>query len=233
MGYRLSILFLVLFLSVMAACKKQDNYAVPNPPDHLPALDVINATADTLDYFINGTRQNNASDIYPGGATNYLAALFGTGNYSFKKAGSPITLFQKSLTLDTATSYSLFVCGESADKVFILTDDFSSAAGIDTMANTAAVRFVNASPNASPLNIIVNTGTTINLQNLAFKGVSNFYPVKDTINEVKILSGGTLLKDTTITPIGGQVFTLFTKGTPGGKGNAAFGAVLIANAVLQ
>src|ERR1700756_3965709 len=107
MNYRLSILFLVLILCGLAACQK--NPVVPSPPAFPPALNVVNATADTLDYFINGTRQNNFSDIYTSGATNYLQVLFGTGSYSFKKAGSQITLFKQSFTLDTATFYSLFV----------------------------------------------------------------------------------------------------------------------------
>jgi len=229
MNYRLSILFSLLILCSLAACKQ--NYAVPNPPTNPPALNVVNATTDTLDYFINGTRQNNTSDIYPGGATYYLKVLFGTGNYSFKKAGSQVTLFSHSFTLDTATYYSLFVCGETSDKTFLLRDNYASAtAAIDTSLTKAAVRFVNASPNAGALSIMVSIGSTVNLQSLAFQSASTFYALKDTVNDVKIYSGSTLLKDTTIMPIGGQIYTMFTKGDPKVAGKGSFSAVLIANA---
>src|ERR1700741_2672819 len=108
MNFRLSILFFVLVLCSMAACKQQNN-VVPTPPADPPILNVVNATTDTLDYFINGNRQNNYSDIYQDGATNSLYSVFGTANYSFKKAGSQVVLFKQSYTLDTATFYSLFV----------------------------------------------------------------------------------------------------------------------------
>jgi hypothetical protein len=234
MNYRLSILFFVLVVCSFAACKKQ-NYAVPNPPSFPPALDVVNATADTLDYFINGTRQNNYSDIYPNGATDYLNVLFGTQSYSFKKAGSQITLFKQSYTLDTASNgyffYSLFVCGESSANTFLTPDNLSQAAGVDTLANTAAVRFVNASPNAGNLDVVVSIGTSLSITNCAFKSVSSFKGLRDTVNDIKVYASGTtqLLKDTSVTFYSGQAYTLFSKGTPGGKGGAAFGLVVISS----
>lgn len=220
----------------MAACKKQDNYAVPNPPAFPPILDVVNATSDTLDYFINGTRQNNFSDIYANGATNYAFVLFGTANYSFKKAGNPVTLFKQSLTLDTATFYSLFVCGESADKTFLITDNLGQTTAIDKLNNMAAVRFVNASPNAGSLDVKVSVGTSLTFAGYDYKSVSSFRALRDTVDSVKVYAAGTtqLLKDTVITPISGQAYTLFSKGTPGSRGAKAFGLVLISsNAVVN
>jgi len=232
MNYRRSIIFSLLVLCGLSACKQ--NYAVPNPPGHPPALDVINATADTLDYFINGTRQNNTSDIYPNGATGYAGVLFGTGSYSYKRAGYPAVLFKQSLTLDTSKIYSIFVCGTSSDKIFLNTDDFSPVVAIDTMTGKAALRFVNASPNAGNINFVVTAGKAVtNQTGCAFQYVSPFMPLKDTLNDVKVYSTSplTLLKDTTISLIGGQIYTLFSKGTPGGRGGNAFGVVLITNPV--
>lgn len=233
MNYRLSIIFCLLVLCGLSACKQ--NYAVPNPPGHPPGLDVINATADTLDYFINGTRQNNTSDIYPNGATGYASVLFGTGSYSYKRAGYPAVLFKQTLTLDTAKIYSLFVCGTSSDKIFLNTDDFSPVVAIDTMAGKAALRFVNASPGAGNINFVVTAGKTVtNQTGCAFQYVSPFMALKDTVSDVKVYATGTLtlLKDTTITLISGQNYTLFSKGAPGGRGAGAFGVVLITNPVI-
>jgi hypothetical protein len=225
MNYRLPILFFLIALTTLVACKK--NYIVANTPAHPPGLNVINATADSLDFFINGTRQNIAADITPGGATYYLSVLFGTGNYSFKKAGSVVTLFSMPETLDTAADYTLFVCGESADKSFIQQDFIPD----DTVTNTSAVRFVNASPNAGAINIAVSQGTSVSLTNCAFKYISNFLAIKDTINEVKVYntSTGAALLDTTFTFLNGETYTLFTQGTPGGKGNSAFSMVQLVN----
>jgi len=227
MNYRLLILFFLIGLTVLGACKK--SYIVANTPTNPPKLNVINATADTLDYFINGARQNNQADITPGGATYYMSVLFGTGNYSFKKAGSTATLFGTSLTLDTGVNayYTLFVCGESAAKTFSEQYNISDSTAI----NTSAVRFVNASPNAGAINITVSKGTSVSLTNCAFKYVSNYIAIKDTVNEVKVYntSTGTALLDTTFTFINGESYTLFTQGTPGGKGNSAFSMVQLVN----
>lgn len=230
MYYRLSILFFVIIICGMAACKQ--DYAVPAAPKDPPYLDVVNATADTVDYFINGTRQNNTSDIYPNGAGGYLAAYFGTANYSVKKAGLPATLFKQSLTLDTAKFYSYFICGESADKTFSITDDFSTATSTDSLS-IANVRFVNASPDAGAVDIVVNNGSKVNLKNIAYKGVSKFYALQDTITEVKVYATGTTtpLVDTKFSLIGSKVYTIFTTGTVGGKNNAAFNAIMIPNTI--
>jgi hypothetical protein len=232
MNYRLSFLLLILFLCSLAACKPSDNYIVPASTRQPPALNVINATADTLDYFINGTRQNNYSDIYVNGATNYLYALFGTGSYSFKKAGSQVTLFKQQYTLDTTTFYSIFVCGETSDKTFMVTpaDNIPQAVGIDTVANTAAVRFVNASPNAGSLNVVF-TNTSVSLTSCPFKYVSSFFGLKDTVIDVKVYQTGStqVLKDTSISLFSGQAYTLFSKGTPNALGGKAFGLVLVSS----
>ena len=217
-------MFFLIGLAALAACKK--SYTVPNTPAFPPQLNVVNATADTLDYFINGTRQNFAADITPGGATYYLSVLFGTGNYSFKKAGSTVTLFSMPETLDTAANYTLFVCGETANKSFIQQDILP-----DTVpSNFSAVRFVNASPNAGAVDIFVSVGTNVTLKNCAFKYVSNYMAIKDTVNTVQVYAAGTstMLFSTTFTPISGPYpYTLFTQGTPNAKGNSAFSMVQI------
>jgi hypothetical protein len=227
MNHRLFILCFLLALTVLAACKK--NYDVANTPVDPPYLNVVNATADTLDYFINGTRQNNQADITPGGATYYLSVLFGAGNYSFKKAGSSVTLFSTSYTLDTAANYTLFVCGETVGDAFIQQDNITQLTN-NSYSDSSAVRFVNASPKAGTINFAVSVGTLATINTCAFKYTSNFMPIKDTVNEIKVTSStGAQLLDTTFTFISGESYTVFTKGMPGGKGNSAFSMVQFVN----
>jgi len=48
-------------------------------------LNVTNASTDTLNYYLNGTRVNNASSIYPLGSSGYIGVAVGQQNYQFKK----------------------------------------------------------------------------------------------------------------------------------------------------
>jgi hypothetical protein len=218
MNSRLSTLcFLALIIMAFAACNNSKSYILPNPPKDPPGLNVVNATNDTLDFFMNGVRQNDQSDIYPDGATYYLPVTFGTANYSFKKVTNPvntITLFTISKSLDTLADYSLFVCGETADKVFWVNDAFPQIPSGDTLA----IRFVNASPsiaaNITAVDIVVNKGpvTVGTIKNSAFQAVSPYMATVDTVNEVKVYATGTtnLLADTTFTPAPGESYTFFT-----------------------
>src|SRR5476649_2415028 len=87
-------------------------------------LNVVNASADTLNFYGDGTRVNNGSNLYPDGSLGYLTVTSGAQSYQFKKAGNPNALVDVPLILDASTLnlqklYSLFIAGETADKVFL------------------------------------------------------------------------------------------------------------------
>ena len=50
-------------------------------------VNVVNAGTDTLNFYLNGTRQNNASSLFPGGQFFYISEPSGSQNYQFKKSG--------------------------------------------------------------------------------------------------------------------------------------------------
>jgi len=205
---------------------------MPLPVNPSTYLNVTNATADTLNYFINGTRQNDLSAIYPGGSTYYMYVVSGTQNYSFKKQGSSAVLFSTTYKLDTAVRYSIFIGGESADKTFLVADQLVN----DTISNTAAVRFVHAAPAIEPLDFKINTGDTVYLKNYAFKSASPFMlATASTItpDTIRVYQSGTTtpIVDTTFLLEPGESYTIFAKGVLNGKGNAAFGVVLLTNTV--
>ena len=115
MNIKIQFLLLFILLTGLSACQKaSDLVTVPLTS----SVNVINAGADTLNFYQNGTRINNLSSFYPGGSLGYLAVTAGTQNYQFKKAGHPDALIDLPLTLAAKKQYSLFVAGQSADKVF-------------------------------------------------------------------------------------------------------------------
>lgn len=226
------LFLLIIGFFVLSSCKNKD-YPLPTPL--VTALTVVNATPDTINFFVNNTRQNNLSNLYSGGATGYLPVIVGTQNYEFKKAGGPNVLFTDQFTLDTSTYYSLFVGAGSAADAFLTVDNLANADTLlahDATFTTAAVRFVNASPSVGMLDVTEDKGDTLNIKNSAFKYVSRYVLLKGgTTKELKVfLSGSTTPKiDTLLVLQSGLIYTIFTKGTLNGTGNAAFSVGLITN----
>jgi len=176
-------LFTLLFFAVITgflSCKNKD---LPPPVGATTRLNVLNATGDTIKFFINGTRQNNFTPIYIGGTTGYLSVLAGEQTYRFSKSneGFP-TLFTTTYNLADSTYYSIFVGGEAANQAFKIKDPIDSLLAViatDTLATTsvnAFVRYVNATPGTDKFDVTVGGGDTVNLKGYGFGSWSVFKP---------------------------------------------------------
>ncbi|TSD66054.1 DUF4397 domain-containing protein [Inquilinus sp. KBS0705] len=222
MNSKLPVIIVLVLALGFAACKKNDD--VPADDNGLVTdLNVVNATADTLNFYINGTRINNTSSLYPQGASGYIGVPYGQQNYQFRRIGSPIVLFTKALTLDTLQSYTLFLAGTTDENTLLTIDTIKSN------DKTARVRFVNTTPDIGALDVTV--GDTVKFKARAFKTATVFLNVNAGTKRVRIYKAGTatLLSDETrILDVGG-VYTLFTKGRTGGSGDAKFGTGLNVN----
>jgi hypothetical protein len=226
----LSLLFLTIITGLLS-CKDKDLVPASSPTT---PVNVINATTDTINFYVNGTRQNDLSNIYPSGAIGYLNIATGSQTYQVKKSRTGILLFDLPYKLDTSTYYSIFVAGETADKAFLTVDSLSAAGAkldSDATSTTCMIRFVNAAPTVGSLNVNVGKGDTVNLTNCAFKYAGSFTQIKQGQKEVKIyLAGSSIPKiDTTLTLTAGSIYTLFTQGKTTGTGTGVFSVSLIIN----
>jgi hypothetical protein len=224
-----ALVFLFFIISVeLLSCKNKD---IPPPAAPSAGLIVVNGTGDTLNYYLHGTRQNNTSFIYPGGATVYTAAEAGAQNYSFEKEARPQVLFNAAFTLDSGQFYSMFVAEPSAAYTFLI-PDLINVAGNEVSDTTAAIRFVNASPNAGTLSFTINTGDTVSFKNSAFKSYSPFMPVQIIADTIKVYQNGGAkpVVDTAVLLEASTIYTVFTytKGASN-TGNTAFHISLITN----
>jgi len=212
MSYRLSIFLFAIVIIGIISCKNNDEVF---KTISTVQLNVVNASADTLNYYLNGTRQNNSSSLFPGGQTLYLTEPAGTQTYQFKKAGASSILFGVPLTL-TGLANTLYVTGESAGQAFSTIDTLIVDSAL------VAVRFVNASPDAG--NLSVTVGDTVKFRSRAYKTSSVFLPTGSGQKEVKVYLTGssTPMIDTTITMNPFSGYTLFSRGLVNGKGNSAF-----------
>lgn len=237
-NYMRTRLFTLLFLVVITgflSCKDKD---LPPPVGAKDSLNVINATADTIKFFINGTRQNNFSPIFIGGATGYVPVLAGEQSYRFSKSneGFP-TLFTTTFNLELHHYYSIFVGGETANLAFKIIDPLDSLLNViatDTTTTTnvnAFVRYVNATPGTDKFDVTVGGGDTVNLKGYAFGTWSTFKPFISGTKHVRVYlnSSGALQLDTPIIFTAGIGYTLFTHGQLAGKGGNAFAVGVIPN----
>lgn len=219
MNSRALLLYLVAIIIGISSCKKGN--ADIAPVVETTYLNVINAGADTLNFYQNGTRLNNTSNLYPMGALGYINVSVGLQNYQLKKAGNPNTLVNLSLKLDTPKIYTLFVAGQTADKTFLLDDVFTAD------STGAEIRIVNASPIAGTIDVTIGDVTH---KNIAFKSATSFFHVSSGKNMLTITQTGSstpLVTPGLLTLVTGTYYTVYTKGVLNGKGNEAFGARIL------
>jgi len=239
MNIRVYILLFFALVTGLLACNNKD---LPQPTVAIANLAVVNATADTLNFLVNNSRQNSFSGIYPAGAYG-LYTPAGSQNYEIKKERSAVNLFTGTYSLSDTSKHiytSFFIAGESADKTFFTTDAIDSALTVyakDTLrADTIAMmRFVHASYTSGPLHVVFDKGDTINIANAAYKYKSQYYKVYEGTRTIKIYPAGgstKLLLDTTLILQSGAVYTLFAKGILNAKGDNAFGVGLMTNGTI-
>jgi len=223
--------FALLFFAVLTGFMSCKNKDVPPATPLQAYLNVVNVSQDTIKYYINGTRQNNASNLFVGGSTSYLGVISGNQNYKFSKGNGDFgTLFTTTYDLVDSVNYSLFVAGTTPDKSFLVADPLLMAYNIlaadttDTLGTQSTIRFVNASPDAGLLNVTVGAGDTVNVNNAAFKYAGPYMLFTSGLKEVKVYQAGSTIPkiDIMITFQALSRITLFTKGLVNGKGTSAF-----------
>jgi hypothetical protein len=199
MYIRLLALFVVCVIGFEACNKTNDPPPVVNLAD---SLVVVNASADTVNIYKNGTRLNNNSNLYPGGSTLYYYVASGDQSYQVKKPFNPATstvqtLFSIPLTLRPHNYYSLFIAGETSDKAFQVIDSLQK----DTVAaGKCYVRFINATPSTGNLDLTIGGQK---FSNQVFKAQANFTQIDTgTLVPVVIYQSGSA------TPVVSETYTL-------------------------
>ena len=222
-----NLLPLIILCIAVVSCKNNDNVI---PVTQATSLTIINASADTLNYYLNGTRQNNTSALFPTGVLINQSVPAGMENYQFKKYGTANVLFSKVLTLkynsnaSVTVSNSLYIYGESSTQNFTLLNDTLVT---NTGTNVATIRFTNASPDAGAITAsigIANSANTISFNNIAFTKTTSFSAISSGLNELKVYvaNNPTPKIDTTLNIQPNSVNTIFTKGLLNGSGSAVF-----------
>ncbi len=170
---RVQITLIVLIsLIVISSCKKEEIKTTP-----LTSLTVGN-------FKINGKSAKLGSNATTIGNLNtngtQMALVAGENNLYFWPTGDSLNPYYvspvKFNTLDREV-YSVFLCGDTLTQrgeAVIIKEDIPYRTD-----STAGIRFINLSPNSTPLNITLSTSTTVNeVSNLAYKSYTEYksYP---------------------------------------------------------
>lgn len=232
---RLLALLSIVFILGLSSCKKNNDAPVSTKRD---SLMMINASADTVNLYLNGTRLNNNSDLSPGIAAGYYSAPFGAQAFQVKKKFNPITsivqpLFTVTYPADGHPYHSLFIVDETQANAFFTVDTLAFV--VDSA--TCYVRFVNASTDAGNLDFTAN-GTKFS--NQAFKTGSGFKQVAvststDTPAVINVYHTGqtTPIIKESYQLISGQAYTFWTQGKLNGTGNLIFSLGAAVNSIYQ
>lgn len=222
MNFKVPVLVVIVLSLGFVSCKKGDD-TLSTSVTRTTTLNVVNATTDTLNYYLNGSRVNTTSSLYPFGYTGYLDVNYADQKYQFKHLGNTDVLFNLVLALDTNKVYSLFVAGRAEEHTFTTLDTLIS----DTNGK-AKIRFVNASPDAGNLDVLIDS---LKLNMRPYKSATVFVPIGVGIKHVQIFQSGstTAISDSTRTFVTGRVYTLFSRGSITGTGGQKFGTGLVVN----
>lgn len=220
----IGLLAAVLFL--LASCLKDEPTVTTT---QTVSVNVVNATTvNAINFYLNGTRQNSVTGIYPLAANGYTALPLGNQVLAFKRLfnnqnfENADTLFTLPVRLDTLKSsdqrYSIFAGGFTRSTAFMVKDTIVS----DT--KNAKIRFVVASPEVTGMRVFMND--TLRFTSSAFKSVSTFKAVGNGQKVIKIFNGSstTPIYTATVTLVANNVYTLFTAGNA-----TTFKAGLISN----
>jgi hypothetical protein len=230
----------ILIVVAMAAwsCGKYND--VPDAAGDVSQLNVINAVTDirAIDLYLNGTRQNNTSAIYLFNSSGYLSVPTGEQQYQFKSDTDRSVLADIKLNpVKADSSYTMLLTGQQSRNnltTIFISDYFPVDSS--TPGTNAQIRFVQASPGATPYDILIGdtlsaTKTvydTVSFKNKLFKAVTPFKLVKAGTKTIKIIATGTtkILYNATAIIQPGSYYTLYTEGLPTGTGLSAFGAAI-------
>ncbi|QXV67275.1 DUF4397 domain-containing protein [Mucilaginibacter achroorhodeus] len=162
---RTLIAVIVAISAFITACKKGDDSTGIR---QTTTVNLVNATVDTVNVYVNGSRVNTTNFLYPLGSSGPINTLVGLQNYQARKAGRPDVLFNVPLALDSGKRYSFYIAGNSAEQAFAFVDTLSSAA-----KDTLLVRVAHTSPSVG--NVDVTVGDTLAFTNISFKSISPYF----------------------------------------------------------
>jgi Domain of unknown function (DUF4397) len=185
-----------LLALTLASCVKSTGVTQSKP---LAGLEVIDASPDApqLNFFL-GTTEINQTTLGLGDFTYYFSAYAGVNTAGFYQAGTSTAIAQSNITLAATTYYTLFLANVKATPDFIFLKDSVYNPG----SGNTAIRFVDASPDAPAVDLVIKGGTKI-VQNYTYKNASAFIQIplnEFGVDTLQVVQTGTSTVLATVPP---------------------------------
>ena len=196
-----------LFLS---SCSKTNGNYVSKTPVTGIALIQASPDAPPLDVFINNALVTSTPINY-GQSFGYTTFDAGSDAIRLTNHATLKTILADTVQFNQNTTYSLFIANTANNpQFFLLTDTLAEPA-----TGNASVRFVDLSPDAPAVDLVIKSGATI-ASNRIFKGYSSFAPLAGNTFytfEVHLAGTVTVLASTASIKINaGSVYTIWFHG---------------------
>jgi hypothetical protein len=200
---------------VLSSCLKTSGNYTPPMPVTTVAITQASPDEPALDVFINGIRVNQSAVTF-GLSSAYIPVNAGKNSIAFNNDATLSIVRADTINLLQNTNYSLFLVNTvSQPGILLLTDTLNKPS-----AGNAAIRFINLSPDAQSVDLVVKGGATL-VSNRSFKGYSSFLPIQVNTGytfEVHKAGSGTVLATLpNINLTTGGLYTIWFHGLAGGS----------------
>ncbi|WP_432709089.1 DUF4397 domain-containing protein [Pedobacter sp.] len=202
--------FGLLFTLAFSSCKKDKETDKTAPESGTSFISIVNASPGlaTYNFYMDDVKMNPAA-LPLGGSVPYVQVKSATYASKFTSAGTTESLLSKSITLNSNGTYTYFLTGRAGQLDGILSKD--EIAGVITQG---AIRFVNLSPDANALDLVISGGTTV-IANQFYKSISAFValaPAKYTLNVVDKSTGQVKTSIPNVEVAAGKYYTVLVRG---------------------
>lgn len=223
------VLAAMLLITVLASSCSDDDDDVVVP--QAAYVSVINALAGSqpLDFFLDENQTNNNGIRY-GDGRDYISAFTGERRVTFRETGSVQSILTDTVTLENEEYYSLFLAG-AIDKpeLIFLHDTITQPA-----RGNAAVRFVNLSADAGPVDLVIKQGPVL-ASGRNYKEYTSFTEVQGynryTIEVREAGTASVLASITNAELRGNSVYTVWLQGFKNSDAGHILQARIILNAL--
>ena len=203
-----------MLMLISSSCSKPSANTNISTPQ--AALSFIQACPDeaSIDFFINNVKVSPTPITY-GQSTGYFAIKSGKTALTIFNDATVKQILSDTVSLNANTIHTVFLTNTvSQPQLLILADSLVAPSG-----GNASVRFVDVSPDAPAVDLVVKGGATLVL-NKSFKGSSTFVPISGNIfYNFEIHKAGTSTVLATLSNVkinAGFVYTIWFHGLANG-----------------
>lgn len=213
----------VAVLSVVTSCKSDKVTEV-----NVGSFSVYNVSPSfsTYDIYVNNTKFNSAALPF-GGGVKYAQTPSGTYTAKLTVAGETNSLYEKPFEVKTNVINTLYITGVTPNfESIYTTDDYPNSS-----VSKSYVRFINLSPDAPALDLVIKDGSTI-ATNKAYKTYSSFIEMEPGSKtfDIKTTTGSTTKATIEATTLAaGRFYTIISRGkvTPASSLERSFSGQII------